>query len=228
MNYLVFELVKINTEDYLSGAYRAIQDEVVFFATMPTTFDYRLAARDAIAQTDSNVFLTRFDYSPERCSITGTFGVAPRAVPGALLASGMTGWERLKEFEDSIIKKSKKVVIPPDGDDERYFYALNYYDFYTQKFGHINIQSFGIRSNAQENTQLHRYSCDFVIIGDLIDVQSFDPLLSILEVTLLADNVLDNIDTKIQDYFSEAKEFLTGYNSINSKIYQKVDSLFGV
>lgn len=246
LNYLVFQLVKIKTDDYLKGSYRAEEDEVVYFATMPTTFDYRLAARDAIAQTDSNVFLTRFDYSPERCTITGTFGDAPRLIAG----SYMTGWARLKQFEESIIRKSKTVVTPPDGDTDRYFYALNYFDFAWQRFGHINIQSFGVRGNAQENTQLVRYTCDFILIGDLIDVQSYDPLLIGLKGLFgqngIADEAIGYINDILgsaepylniatlpfdtmnvaQELIAEATGFLTGYDNSNRQIYSRVESLF--
>lgn len=246
LNYLVFQLVKIKVDDYLNGSYRAEEDETVYFATMPTTFDYRLTGRDAIAQTDSNVFLTRFDYAPERCTITGTFGEKPRAIAGTYL----DGWARLKQFEESVIRKSKKVITPPDGDDERYFYALNYYDFWWQRFGQINISSFGVRGNAQENTILPRYSCDFILIGDLIDVQSFDPLLIGLQGLFGQNGIANEAISFINDLLGEAEPylskigvvfegmevaqelisgatgFLTGYDNSNKQIYSKIESLF--
>lgn len=246
INYLVFELVRIKVEDYLNAEYRAEQEEVIFFATKPGTFDYRLTARDAIAQTDNTVFLTKFDFQPERCSITGTFGEAPRLIAG----SYMDGWSRLKQFENDIVRKSKKVSTPEDGDQDRYIYALNYYDFWWQRFGHINIQSFAVRGNAQENTQLPRYSCDYIIIGELIDALSKDPLLTSLKYLFGNGGIIDDALTNVNGLLADiepylnwaglayegleaatqlvqgAAGFLSGYDNSNRQIYSKVASLF--
>jgi hypothetical protein len=243
--YIVFELVKIKEEDYQAGRYKAVQDEVVFLAAFPDQFDYSLVARDAVSQTYSNVFLEKYDFAPERCSISGTFGVKQRFIAGTY----MDGWSRLKQFENDIIRKSKKVQLgAANGDEERFLYALNYYDFWWQRFGNINISSFRIRGSARENTQLVRYSSDFLIIGDLIDVESNDMLLSGLKSAFGPDGFLDNIYGYANDFLadinteklgiatagldvasllvSEAAGFISGFAGAGKKTYQNIKRLF--
>lgn len=175
LKYIVFELVKIGLNDYMNNNYRATVEETIYLAVMPQQFQYRLMSRDAITQTDSRVFLNRYDYQPERCSISGYFGIEPRFVAGTI----MDGFTRLSQFEKEIIRRSKKSEFPDTG--APYMYALNYYDFWFHRFGNINIETWNLHANAKENTQLPRYSLDFLIIGGLIKAEGTDPMLFALK-----------------------------------------------
>lgn len=246
LTYIVFELVRVNIDDYLAENYRAVSEETVFLAVMPEQVRYANTARDAIAQTDSNVFINRFDLAPERVSISGTFGDLPRLISGTY----MDGWSRLQQFEKDIVKKSKRIELPTTGDDARYLYMLNYYDFWWQRFGSANIASFEVRGNAREISTLPRYSCDLMLVGDLIDVQSRDLLLLSLKELFapggfiadafekinemlgdaapylqIATIPYDNLGLALQTV-NQATEFIQGYSGANQKIYQNVERLF--
>ena len=69
LNYLIFELVRINAADYLCGEYSAEPVETVVLAVQPEIFSFQLTARDSITQTDSQVFLNKYDFAPEKCSM---------------------------------------------------------------------------------------------------------------------------------------------------------------
>jgi len=246
LNYIVFELVRVNIDDYLAENYRAEQEEVVFFAVMPEQIRYANSARDAIAQTDSKVFVNRYDLAPERVSLSGTFGDLPRLISGTY----MDGWARLQQFEKDIVKKSKRIELPESGDDARYLYMLNYYDFWFQRYGAANISSFEVRGNAREIATLPRYSCEFVLIGDLIEVQSKDLLLLSLKELFAPGGTIYEVFNKVnemlgdaqpflqiatipfdglelaQQLVAEASEFIQGYSGANQKIYQNVERLF--
>jgi hypothetical protein len=185
LKYIVFELIKVGLNDYMNGNYRAIVEDTIYLAVMPQQFQYRLMSRDAMTQTDSRVFLNRYAYQPERCSINGHFGIEPRYVAGTV----MDGFTRLSQFEESIIRKSKESKFPNDASP--YIYALNYYDFWFHRFGNINIETWNLHANAKENTQLPRYSLDFLIIGDLIKAEGLDPLLIGLKNLAMPGGMLD-------------------------------------
>ena len=193
-DYIVFELVKINADDYMKGEYKAIQEETIYLAVLPQNFNYRLISRDSLKQTDSSVFVNKFGMAPERCTLSGHFGVRPRFIAGNYTG----GWDRLKQFEDEIVRKSKLDELP-DADGNRFIYALNYYDFIWQRFGSINIQTFTVTGNSRENTQLPRYSIDFVIIGDLIEAESKDLMLDYLVGLYGADGALSDVFGEIND-----------------------------
>ena len=195
----MFELVKIGLNDYMNNNYRATVEETIYLAVMPQQFQYRLMARDAMTQTDSRVFLNRYDYQPERCSISGHFGIEPRFVAGTV----MDGWTRLDVFEKEIIRRSKKSDFPKDGTP--YMYALNYYDFWFHRFGNINIETWNLHANAKENTQLPRYSLDFVIIGDLIKAEGTDPMLYGLKNIAMSGGLFDDGLASVNSVLAKAE-----------------------
>ncbi|MDQ7818682.1 MAG: hypothetical protein RDU14_16775 [Melioribacteraceae bacterium] len=247
LKYIVFELVKIGLDDYMNNNYRATVEETIYLAVMPQQFQYRLMSRDAITQTDSRVFLNRYDYQPERCSISGHFGIEPRFVAGTI----MDGWTRLDVFEKEIIIRSKKSEFPDEGTPP-YIYALNYYDFWFHRFGNINVETWNLHANAKENTQLPRYSLDFLIIGGLIKAEGTDPMLWGLKNLASPGGILDNGLASVNSVLAEAEsytsligagvagiqaaaslinggiEFVQGMeNSDVSRTYTNVENLFG-
>lgn len=194
INYLVFELVRIDVDLYKSetASYRAEQVETIYLATLPTQFDYDKTGRDSITKTGDKTFVQKFSYMPIRGRISGTFGERPRIIAGTYL----DGWARLRQFDETIIDKSKDVS------SGKYIYTLNYYDFIWQKFGEINIRGFKINGNAQQNAKLPNYSCDFEIVGDLVKVNSKDPILGWLNTTFgessLASSITGVINTGLE------------------------------
>ncbi len=244
LNYIVFELVKIDLNAYLQQNYRAQQVDVEFLAVIPSTFDYRLISRDAITQSDSSVFVNKLKFSPERCSIRGTFGYQARLINGSF----MTGWQRLKAFQDNIVKLSKESSQP--NDTQRFVYACNYYDMWFQKYGSINISSWNIRGDAQQNSVLPNYSMDFIIIGDLIKAQTKDLMLASLTSVFAPGGYVDQAITDVNGILSEAdpylsiaalpydglqtavnlvndaKEFVAGISNEAQQVYQNVASIF--
>ncbi len=203
LNYIVFELVKIDLNAYLQQNYRAAQVDVEFLAVMPSSFDYRLVSRDAITQSDSSVFVNKLKFSPERCSIRGTFGYQTRLIDGSF----MTGWQRLKAFQDNIVKLSKESSAPNDA--QRFIYAVNYYDFWWQKFGSINISTWNIRGDANQNSVLPNYSLDFIIIGDLIKAQSKDLMLAGLTSLFAPGGIVDAAISDVNGILAQADPFLS-------------------
>jgi hypothetical protein len=199
LKYIVFELVKITMNDYLQNKYRATVEETIYLAVLPQQFQYRLIARDAMTQTESRVFLNRYDYQPERCNISGHFGIEPRFVAGTV----MDGWSRLAQYEKEIIRRSKKADFPQEG--QKYIYALNYYDFWFHRFGNINIESWNLRANAKENTQLPRYSLDFLILGALIKAEGTDPMLTGLKNLAAPGGVFDEALGSVNSVLAEAE-----------------------
>lgn len=187
LNYIVFELVRINIEDYLKGEYRAVAEDTIYLATMPQQFQYRLISRDAITQTDKKVFLNRYDYQPEKCTISGYFGVEPRLMAGTLI----NGWSRLEQFQRDIIKKSKVTNI--QANEQKFVYGINYYDFWWHKFGNLNIDQWSLRGNSRENTQMPRYNLDFTLLGDLIDAEGNDLLLQGMKKLFGEGGITDNL-----------------------------------
>lgn len=203
LNYIAFELVKINVDDYLNSNYTAEAVETVFFATMPEQMSYSLQARDAIQQTNETVFVDKFQFAPERINYSGTFGDMPRMIAG----SYMDGYSRLKQFEEDIIRKSKSGEYPLNAD--QFIYGLNFYDFTSGRFGAININSFTVNRNARESTVLDRYRCDFVLIGNLITVNSKDPLLSGLKNLFASGGLADQALDFMNGLLGEADPFLS-------------------
>lgn len=203
--YVVFELVKINVDRYISNQdYKAEQVQTVYLAVLPEQFNYRLTSRDAIRQTDSKVFVNKYGLAPERCTISGNFGQKSRLIAGTY----MDGWSRLKQFEELIVRKGKETEFTQDG--SKYIYALNYYDFLWQRYGNINIQSFSVNGNSRVNALLPFYSCDFMIIGELIDVYSKDLLLEGLLLLFGNQSVLNNLLEGLSDIMDVASPVLTG------------------
>jgi hypothetical protein len=241
MPYIVFELVQVNIDDYVSQNYVAKAMETVFLAVMPNSFDYRLAARDAITQTDRATFINKLSFTPERCSIRGNFGLMPKLIDGIY----MTGWQRLQQFNQNIVRLSKNSSQP--NDTQRFIYALNFYDFWWQKYGSINIQSFQLRGDASRNSQLPFYSLDFIIIGDLIQSQNADPLLAWLKTLQNAsaaildpiNNLLSGLDPVLSyatlplgildsamSLASDAQQYLGAITSGSNSISSNISSIF--
>ena len=70
-------------------------------------------------------------------------------------------------------------------------YGLNYYDFWFQRFGNVNIDTWDLNGNSKENTQMPRYSLDFIIIGDLIKAAGTDPMLVGLKNLAMPGGIFD-------------------------------------
>lgn len=223
MNYIVFELVLIDVDKYKSdeNGYRAEQSDTIYLAVIPEQFNFSLVARDAIVKTDNRVFLQKFSFMPERVRISGTFGDKPRLVAGTY----MDGWTRLRQFRETIVEKSKTVE-----QSGKYIYALNYYDFIWQKFGSIDIRDFQITGNARANTNLPNYSCDFIMIGDLIKVNGTDAVLIMLN-KLIGENGfiqagVDFINAGF-DFIQPAVEGIGGATELLATTNDLVQSAFG-
>ncbi|HEX2868743.1 MAG TPA: hypothetical protein VHO03_17005 [Ignavibacteriales bacterium] len=191
--YVVFELIKIDLEEQkLKGEdnYKAEQIDTIYLAVMPQNYSFKKRGRNALTQTGEDVFTDRYPNSPERVSISGTFGDMPRLIGGTFL----DGYTRLKQFEERIIDMKlegyalKEEIIQKEVEASRALLTVNYYDFMWHKFGSISLGDFDVRSNAAENTQLIRYSFDFTITGPLYkvkaDLMDGDPLLQGLKTVL--------------------------------------------
>ena len=207
MPYIVFELLKIKIDDYVDENYVAESVDTIYLQTFPEQYDFRLRARDAMTQTDSEVFINKYDYAPERLSFNGTFGVKDRGM--------MSGYNRLKQFEKEIIRRSKTTGLPETetGDGERFIYIVNFYGFEFGKFGCINVSSWNTRGNARENSDLIKYSFEFDIIGKLEKTNSKDPLLAALNGIFGEDGII-----------SDALDFVNT-NGIIQSVYQTMETV---
>ncbi len=76
LNYILFQLLSYdNNEDSPN-----LKEEMVIPLTViPTMLDYNLTSRDAVYQTTGTIFTDKFPIAPVRCSLSGNFGVLPRA-----------------------------------------------------------------------------------------------------------------------------------------------------
>lgn len=202
LNYIAFELIKIPIAEYIAQDYAPIVEETVFLAVLPEQMNYSLTSRDAVQQTNNNVFVNQFALAPEKVSLSGTFGDEPRYVG----ASYLSGYQRLKQFEQDIVRRSKQkpgekrsLRSSNEKESDIYVYGLNFYDFTSGRFGSANINSFSVSRNARENTNFERYKLDFMIIGELISAESQDPLLMALS-SLFGDNgIVDDGLTYVND-----------------------------
>lgn len=237
--YIVFELISINIEDYAkSSGYVAEQIETVYLAVLPEQINYRLQSRDAISQTYEDVFQTKFAFAPERCRLSGTFGDKHRYIAGTL----MDGWDRLKQFQEDIVKASKKAgMIDNDAGLNTepnkgglYIHAVNYYDFIFQKFGTIDINTWQVSGNALVNTNLIRYDCEFSIIGDLILSDSKDPLLASLNALFgeegsLLSEITDGINDILgSDTIYEITSTIGAVTGTMDAVFPLLQSVFSV
>lgn len=235
--YILFELVKINKVKYRKGEADALtQEEVIHMVVMPENINYTLQSRDYLVQASDDFFLTKYSLQPEKVSINGYFGAERRLAGGTY----MSGWERLTQFEETIIKKSKSLTTAE-------MYALNYYDFLYQKFGSININSWNISASARANTNLERYSLDFIVLGQLLkttDSSRSDKLLNLLTEYYLPDSgwfskksqeLEEWYNTQIYPTAATLQSWYEGYslvleeaNSIMSTIAEGVNAVKGL
>lgn len=154
---IVFELVEIDTQQAMSNSnYKPSVVKAVELAVLPEALNYRLRSRDALAQTEKNIYVQRFGLAPEHVTFTGSFGDDKRLVG----TEWLDGWERLKQFEDEIFKKSKDI-------NANKIYAVNYYDFLFQRFGVVNLESWSLSGNARNNANLINYTLEFTIVDKL-------------------------------------------------------------
>jgi len=100
LGYIVFELLEIDLEQAKLTGYVAKSITAINLAVLPEQLTYQLRSRDAIMQTQDNVYVQRYSYLPEQVRFTGTFGDDFRYVNGHRL----DGWGRLKQFENEIIR----------------------------------------------------------------------------------------------------------------------------
>lgn len=208
--YIMFELIALIRDR--EGGITPVQAATVYLAVMPESINYRVSSRDNVTQIQRDIAVTKWYPSPERCTLSGTFGGdTPRLYAGTL----MTGWDRLVQFRELIIKISKTPLITVEKlftellsgsqiasvafnqDNIRQKFsgrtqiipAVNYYDFWFRKFGVINIDSWNIGGNSAQNTQLARYNMDFQIVGDLMKAGlQDDPLLKMLNGMYAEEN----------------------------------------
>lgn len=204
INYVVFELIMIDVDKYKNNteSYRAQQVETVYLATIPEQFRYAKVARDTIVKTSDKVFVNKASYQPEKVRISGTFGEKPRLIAGTY----MDGWARLRQFEESIVEKSKENFQVLYG---QFIYALNYYDFIWQKFGSIDIRSFEMSGNARQHATLPQYSCDFELIGDLIKATEFDLMLNWFNNVFGKNGIVGDATDIVNKGLSAAQPILT-------------------
>jgi hypothetical protein len=168
IHYIAFELVEVDIQQSLSNrSYKATQITAIDLAVMPEQLIYKLQARDSITQTHSNIYKQGYDLQPERVHFSGTFGDDYRLVNNQYL----DGWQRLKQFENEIVRRAKK------HQDKNKIYCINYYDFVFQRFGSINIDSWTLSANARNNANLIQYTLDFTIIGEVIDINILDAFI---------------------------------------------------
>ena len=205
MPYIVFELLKIKIDDYVDENYVAESVDTIYLQTFPEQYDFRLRARDAMTQTDSEVFINKYDFAPERLSFNGTFGVKDRGM--------MSGYNRLKQFEKEIILRSKTASLPGTGDGERFIYVVNFYGFEFGKFGNINVSTWNTRGNARENSDLIKYSFEFDIIGKLVKTNSKDQLLIALNGLFGEDGLI-----------SDALDFVNSNETVQD-VYQGMETM---
>jgi len=191
--YVVFELVKIDIEKSKEEGYKAEQIDTIYLAVTPEDYNCDTQGRNAVTQTTNKIFVDRHENRYKRITISGTFGDTPRLIGGTF----MDGWNRLKQFEDRVIKMKletyydKEKAIQDDIDKNKVILAVNCYDFLFQEFGVINLENFNIRSNARQNSKLIQYRFTYDIIGDLISTKETfsegDPLLYSLNTVLGPD-----------------------------------------
>jgi|GEM_PF-4418606 len=241
IQYIAFEVLKVDITKYLSDtAYRAEQVDVIYLAVFPTQAFYRLASRNSKRQTLNKVFVQKFGWQPEQVRLAGTFGQEPRLIAGSF----MDGWSRLKQFEEDIVKKSNNL------DDTNIIYVLNYYDFYHQKYGSINIEDFSISANADEHSTLIRYNCNFTIIGELVETNNKDFLLEGLKNIFGEDGIigdltdtlnsasdiispvtqalggLEVLSSSFSTLLSASMSSLSNYTAASKKVYSNITTIF--
>ena len=222
IDYVVFELIKIDSKKYKESIkenkeFIATQVDTVYLGVLPESFDYSLTGRDSIQQTYSDVFVNKFDFAPERCSIQGSFGDAERLIAGTY----MNGWSRLEQFQEDIVRKSKRKL------DGTAFYALNYYDFIWRRFGSVNISNWKVNGNSNNNSNLIRYNCDFVITGDLIKTSGTDKLLTMLNTIYGIGGRLDKAITSVNDLIPDTS-FLAEIAGLSDIFQSLVSDVTGV
>lgn len=212
-NYIVFELVKVKVDNYLTQdqEFEAELVDTIYLAVMPSQIRYGLTARDSMVQTQKDIYLTRFDFAPERCNIQGSFGDMPRQIAGTL----MDGWSRLRQFQEQIVRLSKEVEYTyythnRQGEESKrvqngaFIHTVNYYDFAFQKFGQININTWNISGNANLNTNFINYNCDFTIIGELMKTDKKDYLLDFLNNVYGEEGILNEAISEVNDFLGSA------------------------
>jgi hypothetical protein len=163
MEFIVFELLEVDKNKLSNSTYKPESVFAVDLAVLPENLQYRVQSRDAIVQTQSSVYVQRYDFTPERVTLSGTFGDDIRFIRN----SWLDGWSRLKMFEDELVKRSKT-------NSGNKYYVINYYDFQFQRFGVINIDSWSLSGNARDNTNLVRYQLDFTIVDGLYQANNWN------------------------------------------------------
>lgn len=204
MEFIVFELLEIDIKKQQADSnYKPKVMKTIDLAVIPESLQYRLQSRDSVSQTEKDVYVQRFEMAPEKVTFSGTFGDDKRMVG----IEWLDGWQRLQQFEQFIVRNSKK-------SEEGKVYAVNYYDFLFQRFGAINIDSWALTANARNNTNLINYSLDFTIVGELITTTTKLPILSNLMLGMV-DRVFNaglmaNIMVTGVDYEAVALDIASG------------------
>lgn len=207
-SYILFELIKIDKLKYRSNDPAAFtQEDVIHLAVLPENLNYSKTSRDYVMQGAEDFFVTKYSPAAEKCSLNGYFGDTRRLVAGTY----MTGWDRLIQFQDTIFEKSKLLTANE-------MYVVNYYDFLMQKFGVINLNNWNLSGSARTNTNMPRYSTEFVLLGDLIKptVESqTDQLLNLLIEYYLPGTSFFALKTKeIENWYN--KEILSTAQTIQT------------
>jgi hypothetical protein len=229
LNYLVFELIKIDTAKYRTNPNDSsafTQEDVIYLAVKPDSINYQIQKRNYVLQSLNSTFITKYSYQPERCSLGGVFGHERRYVYG----SYMTGWERLRQFTDNIINKSNEI------DSGKSLYFINYYDFNFQKYSVIDINSWSLNGNASTHSIMPRYSLDFILLGELITpLTNKDSLLNMLVKMYLPggqiSNQLESLSFTLPEWIlkplADAESMYLAYQTM-SEIYDMGKGIYDV
>lgn len=216
-NYLIFQLVKFNTETNIA-------EELLVHtsAVMPRSIQYQYSSRASIAQTvgsnEVDGFRENYGRGLTRVIISGTFGKKSRLV-GTQYKSG---WTRLLEFRELVFKLSnliqgqskRRIVGVNTSLYENKFLkdyeviVVNFFDFKNNEKFTVNLDTFIIREDVNQNN-LPGYTLTFTELGDVIWTDSKDVVL----------NTLLNAENVIGDILAKADTLMTNISS-NKKLQE--------
>jgi hypothetical protein len=200
LNYVAFQVVKYN-----ATSKKATEVHTVSLAVFPSYLSYTYPSRAAIEQTvEDKDGIGGFRDEPGRglaqVTIRGTMGYWARR-EGVTLKSG---WQRLREFRELIVKLShvvpggklsadQSLVLNALADDE--VICLNFYDFLNDERFAVDVRSFNILETMQSN-RLPQYTITLQEVGPVVKTDGFHGLLSGL---LVADTLYGTAITQINE-----------------------------
>ena len=189
--------------------------EVQPLAVNPNNINYTYPSRVRITQTPGGAWKDSYGMGLTRVTIVGEFGQNPRLV-GAIMKSG---YRRMIEFKDRVMKWSNLVATPQDtivggkpnwndrllldrlgtwATQEGIKFYLNFYDFYQREFFSVNADSLQIVESARRNN-LPSYTVALTEIGRLKYAASSDPTLVGLWT---AEQIIEQLGSALEDFES--------------------------